>query len=139
MIGDPVEFSPIVSSREQRVTAIDRAPLDKRLNKRPGLKFLQSDVVTFTPRKGETYDALLCDMNGPPEESIYHVMRLSRFLKKGGLVFFTLKLPKVDSLPEPCALFDQIVESADRAGLNLFAKTHLTNNRHEFTLFFERG
>ncbi|MGK0188806.1 MAG: 23S rRNA (cytidine2498-2'-O)-methyltransferase [Verrucomicrobiales bacterium] len=126
-------------AREQHVTAIDRAPLDKRLNNRPGLTFLQSDVVTFSPRKGETYDALLSDMNGPPEESIYHVMRLSRFLKKGGLVVFTLKLPKVETVHDPCALFDQIVESAGRAGLSLFAKTHLTNNRHEFTLFFERG
>ncbi|MDA0811493.1 MAG: hypothetical protein O3C21_03735 [Verrucomicrobia bacterium] len=125
-------------AREQRVTAIDRAPLDKRLDKRPGLKFLQSDVVTFHPRKGDTYDALLCDMNGPAEESIYHVTRLSRFLRKRGLVVFTLKLPKVENVHQPCALFDEVVETATSKGLKLFAQTHLTNNRHEFTLFFER-
>lgn len=124
-------------ARGQRVTAIDRAPLDKRLAGRPGLKFVLDDVAAFEPRTGTVYDALLCDMNGPPEESIEQVMRLSRFLKPGGLVVFTLKVPRVESVSEPCALFRQIVTAASYAGLKLFAQTHLTYNRHEFTLFFE--
>ena len=126
-------------ARNQRVTAIDRAPLDKRLSGRPGLKFVLDDVAEFEPRTGTVYDALLCDMNGPPEESIEQVMRLSRFLKPGGLVVFTLKVPRVESVSEPCALFRQIVAAAGYAGLRLFAQTHLTYNRHEFTLFLETG
>lgn len=125
-------------ARNQRVTAIDRAPLDKRLDGRPGLRFFLEDVATFQPRAGTTYDALLCDMNGPPEESIVQVIRLSRFLKKGGLVVFTLKLPRVDSLEEPNELFRLIVGMSISAGLRLFAQTHLTYNRHELTLFMER-
>ncbi len=124
-------------ARDQRVTAIDRAPLDPRLNGRPGLKFALQDVAEFEPRPGTTYDALLCDMNGPPEESIEQVTRLSRFLKKGGLVVFTLKVPRVETVEEPCVLFRQIVGMAEFAGLRLFAQTHLTYNRHEFTLLFE--
>lgn len=124
-------------ARGQRVTAIDRAPLDKRLDGRAGLKFVLEDVAAFQPRPGTTYDALLCDMNGPPEESIEQVIRLSRSLKPGGLVVFTLKMPRIENVDEPCALFRFITGMATAAGLRLFAQTHLTYNRHEFTLFFE--
>jgi 23S rRNA C2498 (ribose-2'-O)-methylase RlmM len=125
-------------ARNQRVTAIDRAPLDKRLDGRPGLKFFLEDVAAFQPKAGTSYDALLCDMNGPPEESIEQVVRLSRFLKPGGLIVFTLKVPRIDSIEEPNELFRLIVSMSKAAGLRLFAQTHLTYNRHEFTLFLER-
>jgi hypothetical protein len=124
-------------ARKQRVTAIDRAPLDKRLDGRPGLKFVLDDVAAFQPKAATSYDALLCDMNGPPEESIEQVIRLSRSLKKGGLVVFTLKVPRIENVDEPCSLFRFITGMANAAGLRLFAQTHLTYNRHEFTLFFE--
>jgi 23S rRNA C2498 (ribose-2'-O)-methylase RlmM len=125
-------------ARGYRVTAIDRSPLDQRLNKRPGLKFVHADVADFFPGEGEKFDAMLSDLNGPPEESIAHVLRLAENLKRGGLVVFTLKLPRVEDVDGPCALFRKIVKVAERAGLKLFAQTHLTYNRHEFTLFFER-
>lgn len=125
-------------ARDQRVTAIDRAPLDRRLDGRPGLKFIHADVATFAPDKGITFDAILSDLNGPPEESIAHVMRLTPNLRSKGLVVFTLKVPKIESVDGPCALFRKIVKVASGAGLRLFAQTHLTYNRHEFTLFFER-
>jgi hypothetical protein len=125
-------------ARDQRVTAIDRAPLDRRLDGRSGLKFIHADVATFEPDKGITFDAILSDLNGPPEESIVHVMRLTPNLRSKGLVVFTLKVPKIESVDGPCALFRKIVKVASGAGLRLFAQTHLTYNRHEFTLFFER-
>ncbi|MDZ4288894.1 MAG: hypothetical protein U0984_13090 [Prosthecobacter sp.] len=125
-------------ARGQRVTAIDRAPLDKRLDNRPGLTFVHADVATFEPKAGATYDALLSDLNGPPRESIAHVTRLSHFLKKQGLIVFTLKLPRVETLEDPCALFRKIVTLAEEANLRLFAQTHLTYNRHELTLFLEK-
>jgi 23S rRNA (cytidine2498-2'-O)-methyltransferase len=126
-------------AREQRVTAIDRAPLDQRLKGRAGLKFVHADVATFEPRDGTMYDAILSDLNGPPEESMSHVIRLSPFLKPKGLVIFTLKVPRVETVDEPCALFRKIVKTATAAGLSLFAQTHLTYNRHEFTLFLEKA
>lgn len=124
-------------ARGQRVTAIDRAPLDKRLDNRPGLKFIHADVATFTPKEDTVYNAILCDLNGPPHESIEHVIRLSHSLKNKGLVVFTLKVPRIETVNEPCELFRKIVKMASVAGLQLFAQTHLTYNRHEFTLFFE--
>lgn len=125
-------------AREQKVTAIDRAPLDLRLNGRPGLRFVHADVGDFTPNDEARYDALLSDLNGPPEESLAHVVRLSHWLKPHGLVVFTLKVSKVETVDDPNHLFRKIVKSAETAGLRLFAQTHLTYNRHEFTLFFER-
>jgi hypothetical protein len=125
-------------ARGQRVTAIDRAPLDPRLAGKAGLTFVHDDVARFVPPAGLSYDALLDDMNGPPEESIAQVIRLSRFLKEGGLVVFTLKLPRIESIGEPLALLRETIDTAGRSGLRLTAKTHLTYNRHEFTLFFER-
>lgn len=125
-------------ARGQRVTAIDRAPLDPRLDGRAGLTFVLGDATRFTPPAGQRYDALLCDMNGPAAESIAAVTRLSAFVRDGGLVVFTLKLPRVESVSEPLELLARTVATARRGGLRLFAKTHLTYNRHEFTLFFER-
>lgn len=124
--------------RKQRVTAIDRAPLDKRLDGVAGLNAILADVAEFRPSDGTRLDAILSDLNGPPEESIAHVARIAEFLRPEGLVVFTLKVPRIESLEEPCTLFNEMVETASRANLRLFTETHLTGNRHEFTLFFEK-
>lgn len=121
-----------------RVTAIDLAALDPRLHQHPGLAFVRANVADWQPGERERYDALLCDMNGPPRESLAHVIRLSRSLVPGSIVVFTLKLPRVESVSAPLALRDEMLAAARRGGLRLVAQTHLTCNRHEFTLFFER-
>jgi hypothetical protein len=125
-------------TRNYQVTAIDRAALDTRLDHQPGLEFFRTDVALYQPAPETVFDALLSDLNGEPEESMAHITRLSKNLKPGGLVVFTLKSPKLDTLSAPLALRDDIVRRASRAGLRLFAQTHLTYNRHEFTLFFEK-
>jgi 23S rRNA C2498 (ribose-2'-O)-methylase RlmM len=122
-----------------RVTAVDRAPLDARLKNAPGLTFAHGDAATFTPAPDERFDALLSDLNGDARESIGHVIRLSRQLRPGGLVVFTLKTPNVSTVEEANGLFAQVKKRAADAGLQLFARTHLTYNRQEFTLFFERA
>jgi 23S rRNA (cytidine2498-2'-O)-methyltransferase len=122
-----------------RVTAIDRAPLDKRVMKFPGLNFIQADVLEFSPPKGERYDAMLCDMNGPPHEAMLQVVRLAGNLRSKGLVVFTMKFSRVERVQDPLILFKNLVKLASEAGLKLFAQTHLTYNGYEFTLFFEKG
>ncbi len=124
-------------ARGQRVTALDVAVLDARLHNQRGLKFVRGNVAEFQPETGAKYDALLSDMNGDPHESINQVIRLSVFLKKNGLVIFTLKIPRIETVHAPLELFDEIVRAAAIGGLKLFAQTHLTYNRHEFTLFFQ--
>lgn len=124
-------------ARGYRVTAIDRAPLDKRLDQQKGLNFALLDVAAFKPNAGMTYDAILSDMNGDPRESIRQVVRLSQNLKPGGLVIFTLKTQGIVTFAEMNELHHFAVDFATAAGLRLLATTHLTYNRHELTLFFE--
>jgi len=124
-------------SRGYKVTAIDRAPLDKRLDRQPGLHFAMLDVAGFKPNASMRYDAILCDMNGDAHESIRQVSRLSKNLNAGGLVIFTLKTPGVTTFDAMNELYRFAVATADEVGLRLIAKTHLTYNRHELTLLFE--
>ncbi len=125
-------------SREYRVTAVDRAPLDKRLDRRPGLTFLHADAATFQPPSGVRYGALLSDLNGDALESLRIVTRAARHLTPGGLVIFTLKTPGTATVADTLALFSAAITAAAASGLTLLARTHLTYNRQEFTLFFER-
>ena len=124
-------------ARGYRVTAVDRAPLDPRLAHAHGLRSVVADAATFHPAQGTTYDALLSDMNGDPLEALAQVIRLAKHLRHGGLVVFTLKLPGVATFAEANAVEAAVVAKAAAAGLRVFARTHLTYNRHEFTLFFD--
>ena len=119
------------------VTAVDRAPLDPRLDRRPGLTFLKADAATFLPPPGILFDALLSDLNGDALVSLRLVIRLLPHLRPGGLVVFTLKTPHTETLTDLTALCQAVIATA-AAGLRLIAITHLTYNRQEFTVFFER-
>ncbi len=123
-------------ARGYRVTAIDRAALDPRLDGQTGLHFAKLDVAAFVPTMAMRYDAILSDMNGDAREAIRQVARLSRHLKPGGLVVFTLKTPGISSIGEMNTLHQDAVEIATAAGLERLTTTHLTYNRHELTLFF---
>jgi len=124
--------------REYEVSAIDRAPLDPRLANHPNLSFLREDVAEFVPPRGIRYDAILSDMNGPPRQAITLVTRLKDFLNPGGLAVFTLKTTGAQSIADIDTLEEDVLEIAKQNGFSLIAKTHLTYNRQEFTLFFER-
>lgn len=125
-------------SRGYRVTAIDRAPLDVRLQRAKNLHFIQADVADYRSDSRVAFDAILSDMNGGAIEAIGQVIRLSSFLVKGGLVIFTLKTPGAVGFSEIIELTNRVTQAAAENGLTLFAKTHLTYNRLEFTLFFEK-
>lgn len=125
--------------RDYKVTAVDRAALDPRIRNTPGLKAIVADAATFQPEAATFYDAILSDMNGDAIDAIKHVIRLSKFLRPGGLVVFTLKLPGVTTFAGVNEMESNIVKAAAMAGLNILARTHLTYNRQEFTLFFERS
>ncbi|QXD30214.1 hypothetical protein GA003_09765 [Opitutia bacterium ISCC 52] len=124
--------------RNYQVTGVDRASLDVRLKNRKGLHFSKADVTRFNPPAKAKYDAILCDMNGEVEISLGQVIRLSQYLRAGGLVVFTLKTPGTTAYQEMNTLFHTAVGAAKDSELALLASTHLTYNRHEFTLFFER-
>lgn len=125
-------------NRNYRVTAVDRAPLDERLRKSTNLQAVLMDAASFNPPADSMYDAILSDMNGDALESITQVARLSKNLRPGGLAVFTLKTPGVTAFDEINRLAASVVETASAAGLRKIAMIHLTYNRHEFTVFFER-
>ena len=124
--------------RGHRVTAVDRAPLDPRLDGAKNLRFLHSDVANCRPPATAAFDALLSDLNGDALESLQQVIRLSANLTAGGIVIFTLKTAGVTTFKETIGLYQEALRRAEAAGLHLIARTHLTYNRQEFTLFFER-
>jgi 23S rRNA C2498 (ribose-2'-O)-methylase RlmM len=124
--------------RDYMVTAVDRAPLDGRLKNSNNIQSVLMDVAQFNPAAGTVYDALLSDMNGDARESIAQTARLSKNLHPGDLVVFTLKTPGATAFEEINSLSDEVAEAASKAELRQIAITHLTYNRHEFTVFFER-
>jgi len=126
-------------TRGCRVTAVDRAPLDARLAGADGLQAVCMDAADFQPPPATAYDAILSDMNGDARDSITQVIRLSKNLRAGGLVVFTLKMPGVTGFEEINGLTASVLDAATAAGLRVIAITHLTYNRHEFTVFFERA
>lgn len=126
-------------TRGYRVTAVDRAWLDPRLDRGRKLDFVHTDAADFLPPPGARYDAILSDMNGDASAAMAQVIRLSKSLKPLGLVVFTLKLPDTVTLPGITALADSVISQAATAGLSLISQTHLSYNRQEFTLFLERS
>lgn len=124
--------------RGYRVSAVDRAPLDKRLAGHSHLGFFREDVSGFVPPRGIRYDAILSDMNGQPLQAATWVMRLKDFLRVGALAVFTLKTTGVETIGEIESLENDVIQIAASNGFKLIAIKHLTYNRHEFTLFFER-
>ncbi|MGE9270623.1 MAG: SAM-dependent methyltransferase [Verrucomicrobiales bacterium] len=122
-----------------RVTALDRAPLDARLKGHPRLRFLRTDSAAFEPEPKVRFDALLCDMNGETTFSLSQIVRLSRALKPGALIVFTLKTAGVSTYSDLVTHFQTVLQQAKAGGLSLITGTHLTYNRHEFTLFLRKS
>ena len=133
--ASPGGMSAELLDRGYRVTAVDRAPLDARLAGACGLRFVLADAAAFRPEPGAAYDAILSDMNGDPRESIAKVIRLTDYLRPGGLVVFTLKLADAENFAAANVVEADVAGRAVAASLRVIARTHLTYNRHEFTLF----
>jgi 23S rRNA (cytidine2498-2'-O)-methyltransferase len=120
------------------VTAVDRAVLDAKLARHPNVNFVKQDVAEFVPPRGMKYDAFLCDLNGPPRQAVELVTRLKDFIRAGGLVFFTMKTGGVETIAQMEELERDVIAVAAGNGFAKIARTHLTYNRQEFTMFFER-
>ncbi|MGA0854658.1 MAG: SAM-dependent methyltransferase [Luteolibacter sp.] len=125
-------------ARDYDVIAVDRAPLDARLKHAKGLVQFVADAADFMPPAGMIFDAILCDMNGDARDAMRQVARLSKNLQPKGIVIFTLKLPGISTIQETDELEMAVTQSAKVAGLHKIATRHLTYNRNEFTMFFER-
>lgn len=121
-----------------KVAAVDRAALDARVASHPQLEFFPEDALSFVPPHGVRYDALLCDMNGSAEQSLAIVLGKLPYLKPGALVIFTMKTHKAATMEDIIALNRNLLNRAQGGNLELLTQTHLTYNRNEFTLFWQR-
>ncbi|MFK7850426.1 MAG: hypothetical protein AB8D78_05550 [Akkermansiaceae bacterium] len=124
--------------RGYEVSAVDRAALDPKVAKHANLSFLKEDVAEFVPPRGIRYAAILSDMNGDPKEAVRLLTRFKDFILPSGLAVFTLKTTGAESIAEIDTLEAAVVAVAAENKFSLIACNHLTYNRREFTLFFER-
>ena len=74
-----------------QVTALDLALLSPKVANHPRVHFVQANVHQWRPR--DTFDGLLCDLNGPPRGAIEAICRMSVNLVPNSLIALTLKLP----------------------------------------------
>jgi 23S rRNA (cytidine2498-2'-O)-methyltransferase len=119
-----------LANRGFHVHAIDRSPLDPRVQQDKNVTFTLGDTKDFQPTK--TFDALLCDMNGPPRFSWEQVARLSNSLKEGGIIIHTLKIPEISQFD---SLELKLKEAFSEQNINVFSLFHLFHNRQEITIF----
>lgn len=135
--ASPGGMTRALLARSYRVTAVDRAPLDPRMDRAHGLTFHRMDAPLFRAAPDEVFDALLCDLNGPADAALAAAVRQAPALRPAAPVVFTLKLAGVTGVAAAVARRDAVVAEAAAAGWRFVAQAHLPSNRREFTLFFE--
>lgn len=124
-----------LAKRGLEVTALDRAPLDENVLTHEKVHFEQCDIMQFTTSK--KYDALLCDMNGPYQNSSRAVARFATNLKAHALVIYTLKLNSTALNDLETALI-HIRSLFEKHSLRIFSIMHLYHNRQEITVFAQK-
>lgn len=132
-------------ARGYSVTAVDRAPLDRRLlaeHEGPNggrLRTVLADAAEWRPEPGSRFGAILCDMNGDARSAMRIVLPHSQNLAPGGIVIFTVKMPDAQTFEAIGELVRDVEQSAREGGLVRIFLTHLPYNRHEFTMAFRRA
>ena len=124
--------------RNFRVTAIDRAVLDPRIANHPQLHFHLADAATFPVATSPQYDALLCDMNGSSTEALDAIARQVPALQKNGIIIFTLKGHSLTTLDDWLTQEAKLQKQSKSLGLTIIDRVHLTHNRHELTLIWQK-
>lgn len=131
----PGGWSYSAAKRGARVVAIDNGPLKGGALDHPAIEHLREDAFRFTPREGEVFDWLFCDLVEDPHHVMQHLVEpwLSRRWCRRFVV--NLKFGRVD----PIAFLREL-----RAPGSPFARhapatriAHLYHDREEFTVVGE--
>lgn len=123
--ASPGGWTYVLQSCGAKVLAIDKAPLDNKIAKLPGVKCSQISAFSLKPSDFEYIDWFVCDMACYPER-LYEWILLWIESKKVGKYILTLKLQG----------------ETDFSILNKFNQIpggkvlHLYNNKHEATFFY---
>jgi 23S rRNA (cytidine2498-2'-O)-methyltransferase len=125
----PGGWTDFLLERGLRVTAVDPGKLDAVLLKNPRLTYLprNAENVDFPP---QSFDLLVCDMNGSPSQTAKLIARLLPTLKSGGTLLLTIKL--MHKKP-----FQAVKETLATLGsrIILIRAKQLFHNREELTLY----
>ncbi len=133
----PGGWSYSAAKRRARVVAIDNGPLKGGALGHPAIEHLTEDAFRFSPRTGETFDWLFCDLLEEPHHVIQHIV--APWLGRGWCRRFVinLKFGRVDAV----ALLREL-----RAPDSPFAQhapgtriRQLYHDREEFTVVGEVG
>jgi 23S rRNA (cytidine2498-2'-O)-methyltransferase len=133
----PGGWSFSAAKRGARVVAIDNGPLKGGALGHPAIEHLMEDAFRFSPREGETFDWLFCDMLEEPHHVLQHIV--APWLGRGWCRRFVinLKFGRVDAV----ALLREL-----RAPDSPFMKhapgtriRQLYHDREEFTVVGEVG
>ncbi|MFO7173154.1 MAG: SAM-dependent methyltransferase [Bacillota bacterium] len=131
----PGGWTQVLLDRGLQVTAVDPAPLDPRLQGRPGLTFLQGRAGEV-PLPPAAFDLVTCDINWHPLETARTVAARAEVLVPGGWALVTVKLLGGGN---PTAIWRRAADILAGAGLRLVAARQLFHNRDEVTLLLRRA
>ena len=131
----PGGWSYSAAKRGARVTAIDNGPLKGGAYGNPLITHLTEDAFKFTPKAGEKFDWLFCDLVEEPHHVMQHIV--SPWLAQGWCRRFVinLKFGRVDVL----ALLQELrgADSPLTKHAPGFRVRHLYHDREEFTVVGE--
>lgn len=124
--ASPGGWTHVMQSLGATVTAVDKAPLDAKIMKRPGVHFLQQSAFALDPNTLEqTYDWVLSDIACYPDRAYTLIMKWIASGKAKQMIF-TIKLQGKIEL----ATLQPFQDIANSRLLNLYY------NKHEVTFFY---
>ena len=133
----PGGWSYSAAKRGARVIAVDNGPLKGGALGHPQIGHLQEDAFKFTPRAGETFDWLFCDLVEEPHRVVRHLAAPWLARRWCQRFVINLKFGRVD----PIALLRELRAPASPLALHApgAAIRHLYHDREELTVVGEVG
>lgn len=126
--ASPGGWSYVMQSLGVSVLAVDKAPLDEKIARLPGISFKQQSAFSIEPKDLEKpVDWLLCDVACYPERTLSLVKKWIQSGKAKKMII-TIKLQGQDDL-KAIAPFKEIPNSL---------VLHLLNNKHEVTFMYPK-
>ena len=130
----PGGWTRVLLNHHLEVIAVDPAKLAPTLKKHPKVRHYRETAQKFFQRNvKKKFDVIVNDMKMDTAESVDIINRAGRFLKEGGLVILTLKLPKSGAEKK----IHQAVKSLE-AHYTVVGIKQLFHNRSEVTVILKK-
>lgn len=117
-----------------KVTAVDLANLARHIEVHPNVTYLKEHAQNISSAK--EFEGILCDMNGPAENSANIMCKLIPTLNPGSLIVHTLKLRDLRTALEQ---IHSMKTKFQNCGCQILFIKHLFHNRKEVTFVMIRS